>query len=89
VKKPLLGREGANITMHEPGKDFETGGDYGEEGFIYQEMARVKTFDGMYPVLGNWTIGHEEGNCAAGMGIRESNTPIITNTSSFVPHLFD
>jgi hypothetical protein len=33
-------------------------------------------------------IGHEEGNAAAGMGIRESDTPITGNTSRFVPHLF-
>jgi hypothetical protein len=26
VKKPLLGRGGANITVHRPGKDFETRG---------------------------------------------------------------
>jgi glutathionylspermidine synthase len=89
VRKPLLGREGANITMHQPGKDLETPGDYGAEGFIYQHMASMKTFDGRYPVIGSWVIGHEEGAAAAGMGIRESDTPIITNTSPFVPHLFD
>jgi glutathionylspermidine synthase len=88
VKKPLLGREGANITLHSPGRDLETGGDYGEEGFVWQELAPIKPFDGMYPVLGSWVIGHEEGNAAAGMGIRESDTPITGNTSRFVPHLF-
>jgi glutathionylspermidine synthase len=88
VKKPLLGREGANITMHQPGQDLETGGDYGEEGFIYQDLAPVKCFDGSYPVIGSWVIGHEEGNAAAGMGIRESDTPITGNTSRFTPHLF-
>lgn len=35
------------------------------------------------------TRGHEPGNAAAGMGIRESDTPIATNFSFFVPHLFD
>jgi glutathionylspermidine synthase len=40
-------------------------------------------------VIGSWLIGHEEGNVAGGMGIRESDTPITTNTSQFVPHLFD
>jgi glutathionylspermidine synthase len=89
VRKPLLGREGANISMHRPGQDLETGGDYGEEGFIYQELAQLKTFDNLYPVLGSWVIGHEPGNVAGGMGIRESDSPIITNTSRFVPHLFD
>jgi glutathionylspermidine synthase len=89
VKKPLLGREGANITLHRPGQDLETEGDYGEEGFIWQEFAPVKSFDGMVPVIGSWVIGHQEGNAAGGMGIRESDTPITGNTSRFVPHLFD
>jgi glutathionylspermidine synthase len=89
VKKPLLGREGANILMHQPGKDLETGGDYGEEGFIFQQMATMKPIDDRYQVIGSWLIGHEEGNVAGGMGIRESDSPIITNTSQFVPHLFD
>ena len=88
VKKPLLGREGANILLHQPGKDIETGGDYGAEGFIFQQMAAVKPFDGRYPVIGSWAIGHEEGNVAGGIGIRESDGPITTNTSQFVPHLF-
>lgn len=89
VRKPLLGREGANITMHQPGQDLETGGDYGAEGFVYQELAPLRAFDGRYPAIGSWLIGHEEGNVAGGMGIRESDTPITTNTSQFVPHLFD
>jgi glutathionylspermidine synthase len=89
VRKPLLGREGANITLHQPGQDLETPGGYGAEGFIYQDLAPLKSFGGQYPVVGVWAIGHEEGNVAAGMGIRESATPIITNLSQFVPHLFD
>ena len=88
VKKPLLGREGANITLHQPGSDRETSGPYGAEGFIFQEYARLAEFDGVYPILGSWVIGHEEGNAAAGVGIRESEDPITTNTSRFVPHLF-
>jgi glutathionylspermidine synthase len=89
VKKPLLGREGANITLHQPGKDIETPGEYGEEGFVYQDLAATRDFDGKYPVLGSWLVGHEEGNVACGVGIRESETPITTNTSQFVPHVFD
>jgi glutathionylspermidine synthase len=89
VRKPLCGREGANILMHQPGKDIETGGDYGEEGVIFQQMAQQRPVDGLYSVIGSWVIGHEEGNVAGGMGVRESESPIITNTSAFVPHLFD
>ena len=50
VRKPLLGREGANVTLHQPGRDFETGGEYGEEGFVYQDLAPLRSFDGKYPV---------------------------------------
>ncbi len=89
VKKPLLGREGANITMHQPGRDFQTPGTYGAEGYIYQDLAPLNSFDGKHPVIGSWVIGHEEGNAAAGIGIRESDTPITANLSQFVPHLFD
>jgi glutathionylspermidine synthase len=88
VKKPLLGREGANITLHQPGRDLETPGGYGAEGFVYQELAPLKSFDGKYPVAGCWVIGHEEGNVAGGMGIREADMPITTNLSQFTPHLF-
>jgi glutathionylspermidine synthase len=89
AKKPLLGREAANITLHQPGNDIETPGNYGAEGFIYQQHVPLKNFDGKYPVLGSWLIGHAEGNAAGGMGIRESDTPVTTKTSQFVPHLFD
>jgi len=88
VRKPLLGREGANITLHRPGKDLETGGDYGEEGFIWQDLAPLCEFDGVYPVIGSWVVGHEDGNAAAGVGIRESDMPVTTNLSRFVPHVF-
>jgi glutathionylspermidine synthase len=87
VRKPLLGREGANVTLHRAGREIETGGDYGEEGFVFQDAAPLKSFGGMYPVIGSWVVGHEEGNSAAGIGIRESDTPITTNLSMFVPHV--
>jgi glutathionylspermidine synthase len=88
VRKPLLSREGANVKLHRAGVDIETEGDYGEEGYVYQKLAPLRDFGGWYPVLGSWTIGHEEGNAAGGMGIRESREMITTNTSQFVPHLF-
>jgi glutathionylspermidine synthase len=88
VRKPLLGREGANVTVHQPGKDLETGGAYGAEGFVWQELAPIRNFDGLFPVIGSWVIGHEEGNAASGIGIREADGPVTTNLSRFVPHLF-
>ena len=88
VRKPLLSREGANIRLQQGDTAVETGGDYGDEGFVFQQIGPIKEFGGFYPVLGSWTIGHEDDNVAGGMGVRESKEPITTNTSAFVPHLF-
>ncbi len=84
VKKPILSREGANVTVVKNNQyQVHTEGDYGEEGFIYQELCELPKFDGNYALIGSWVIGQE----AAGIGIRESNSLITDNGSRFVPHL--
>lgn len=84
AKKPLLSREGANVTLVGSRNTFQSDGDYGEEGFIYQEYYPLPAFGGEnFPVLGCWVIDQE----AAGMGIRESKNLITDNTSRFVPHI--
>ncbi|HEX8455581.1 MAG TPA: glutathionylspermidine synthase family protein [Longimicrobium sp.] len=83
VAKPLLSREGANVRIVSPWHtQAETGGDYGEEGFVFQEYAPLPAFDGWQPVIGSWIVGQSP----AGMGIRESGGPITDNLSRFVPH---
>ena len=89
VRKPLLGREGANVTIRSAAGDFSTDGEYGAEGFVYQDVAPMACLGDKHVVIGSWVIGHEDGNTAAGLGIRESDTPIVTNTSQFVPHLLN
>ena len=84
VRKPKFSREGANVLLVGAGQYLETAGDYGEEGYVYQAAAPLADFGGKRPVIGSWVIDGE----AAGMGIRESDGPITTNTSRFVPHLF-
>lgn len=86
VKKPLLSREGANISLlnKATGREETTDGTYGSEGFIYQKMETLPNFDGNYAVVGSWVIN----NMPAGIGIREDDTPITRNTSRFVPHYF-
>jgi glutathionylspermidine synthase len=84
VKKPLLSREGTNITIVENEKVIaRSDGDYGAEGFIFQELCKLPNFDGNYPVIGSWVVGQQP----AGMGIRESDGLITGNLSRFVPHL--
>ena len=85
VRKPKLSREGNNVTWVEGGIVVEeTGGDYGEEGFVYQQLAALPDFDGHHPVFGVWMVDHEAG----GLGIREDTRRITGNLSRFVPHFF-
>ncbi len=84
ARKPLLSREGANITLVRDGDTVEeTTGDYGEEGFIYQELFELPNMNSNYPLIGSWIIAQEP----AGIGIRESSGLITNNLSRFVPHL--
>jgi len=85
VSKPLLSREGSNISIHRNGAVHEHGGTYGGKGTVYQELATIPGFGGNYPVIGSWVIYGE----SAGIGIREDTSPVTTNTSRFVPHLFN
>jgi glutathionylspermidine synthase len=84
VKKPLLAREGANVTIRSRGTVRWQPGDYGKEGYVYQGVAPLPAFDGRYPVIGSWIVG----DAPAGMGIREDDSPITKNSSRFVPHYF-
>jgi glutathionylspermidine synthase len=59
-------------------------GGYGAEGWVYQAMTPIPEFDGHYAVIGSWIVG----DAAAGIGMREDDTPITRNTSRFVPHYF-
>jgi glutathionylspermidine synthase len=86
VRKPLLSREGANVTVTMFDQTLlESQGDYGDEGYVYQAMASIPVMDGKYPVIGSWIIGQE----AAGIGIRESARLITDNLSQFVPHVIE
>ena len=82
VRKPRLGREGGNVRITAPGWETETGGVYGEEGFVYQAFDPLPSFDGMRPALGAWVVG----DLAAGLGIRESAGLITDDGAAFVPH---
>ncbi|HEV3327738.1 MAG TPA: glutathionylspermidine synthase family protein [Puia sp.] len=84
VKKPILSREGANIELIQNNTLLQqTGGDYGREGYIYQQLFTLPSFNGKHPVLGSWIIGQEP----AGIGIRESDSLVTDNLSRFIPHL--
>jgi glutathionylspermidine synthase len=83
VRKPLLAREGANIEVRRGGAtEASTGGDYGTEGFVYQQLYELPGDGENRPVIGAWIVDGEP----AGMGIREDG-PITGNTARFIPHI--
>ncbi|MGW6056355.1 glutathionylspermidine synthase family protein [Streptomyces sp. NPDC055189] len=79
VAKPLLGREGAGVTIHPPGTETLVR----EEPCCYQELAPLPDFDGNRVVLGAWVVENE----AAGLGIRESSGLITDEYARFLPHV--
>ncbi|NYD88998.1 glutathionylspermidine synthase family protein [Sphingomonas melonis] len=84
VAKPLLSREGANVSIRRAGRIVaEAPGDYGDEGYVYQAIYRLpEPAPGCFPVIGSWVVDGEP----AGMGIREDGL-ITGNTARFVPHI--
>lgn len=85
VRKPIHGREGANVRVETPGVRLATEGPYENAEAVYQQWAPPASFDGHHPILGSWIVGDR----AAGIGIREDVGPVTTDESRFVPHYFD
>lgn len=89
VRKPLLGREGANITIRNGlGAGPPTPPlleHYDKDGYVLQEYFRVPPCGPHTPILGVWVVG----SVACGLGIREEEGAITTNESMFVPHYFE
>ncbi|GCD43515.1 glutathionylspermidine synthase family protein [Streptomyces paromomycinus] len=79
VAKPLLGREGAGVTVHEPGAAPVVR----DEPCCYQELAPLPDFDGNRVVLGAWVVEDE----SAGLGIRESAGLVTDEYARFLPHV--
>jgi glutathionylspermidine synthase len=83
VRKPLLSREGENVTITRNGEVFaQAEGEYGEEGFVIQAYAPLFASEGGYAVLGSWMVGDR----ACGLAVREDRSPITANLSRFIPH---
>ncbi|MGP3988002.1 glutathionylspermidine synthase family protein [Streptomyces sp. 3N207] len=77
--KPLLGREGAGVTLHESGAEPSVR----DEPCCYQALCPLPDFDGNRTVLGTWVVDGE----AAGLGIRESAGPVTDEYARFLPHV--
>lgn len=93
ARKPVLGREGANVSLIKNGRIIAAkGGNYGAEGFILQELRPLPSFEGeggpFRPLVSVWMIdNHPEGLC-----IRETRgeeAHITDNLTRFVPHTLE
>jgi len=84
VKKPIYSREGANVSIRAAGAEVDAGGDYGEEGFVWQAYHALPVFGGNHAVIGSWVVG----DAPAGIGVREDDSAITRDSSRFVPHYF-
>ena len=101
VAKPLLGREGANISIAVMGKDGAPAdaplaamdGAYGAEGYVYQALAPLAESPGV-DSRGRDVVHHAVvgswliDGASRGIGLREDTGLITHNRSRFVPHLF-
>lgn len=84
VRKPLLGREGANVSIVTDGKTVENPGPYENGPYVYQAYVPLPEFEGNHTVIGSWVVN----DAACGIGIRESDGPITEDLARFVPHFF-
>ncbi len=84
VRKPILSREGASVTIFKAGEIIEqaTNTDYAEHPRIVQAYAPLPKFDGFRPVIGAWIVG----DACAGIGIRDDRSRITQDLSRFKPH---
>lgn len=84
ARKPLTGREGQGVSLFVDGRVLAGATDAPAEPMIYQQTAPLARAGEGYAVLGVWMVD----KVACGLGIREDASPITTNNSRFVPHLF-
>lgn len=84
VRKPVFGREGQGIELKLSGKLLAST-DSGLSGpHVYQQTCLLPRFGDHYACIGSWMVN----GWAAGIGIREDTSPITSNLSRFVPHLY-
>lgn len=84
VRKPILSREGASVTIYKDGAVLEASQntEYSDHPRIVQAYAQLPQFDGFRPVIGAWIVGET----CAGIGVREDQSRITQDLSRFKPH---
>ena len=84
VRKPLLSREGSNISVMINGNVCEkVDGPYDDGGYILQRYSPPAKFGDHHTIIGSWIVADR----AVGMSIREDNSVITKDSSRFIPHV--
>ncbi|MDT7933126.1 MAG: glutathionylspermidine synthase family protein [Sphingomonadaceae bacterium] len=84
VRKPVFGREGANVSIARGGEVSETAPGPYEGPYVYQALYDLPGHGDERPVLGLWSVD----GAPVGLGIREGGA-ITGNSARFVPHLIE
>jgi glutathionylspermidine synthase len=89
IRKPILAREGANVSLIEDGRSVPLSGSnfnpaY-DNRYVVQQWQPLPEFAGWHPVIGSWVVGDEP----AGMSIREDRGDVTGNMSCFVSHFIE
>ncbi len=82
VRKPLFGREGANIEIRHGAKVAAASDGPYQGAAILQTLGPVFTEQDRTAILGSWVVAGQ----ACGLCIREEDGRITTNRARFIPH---
>ena len=83
VEKPLLGREGAGVSLLEDGSPLARGAPgHHDEPLVYQKSADLFCADLKHFVWGLWMVG----DGCRGLSVRGDASPVTGNLSQFFPH---
>ena len=87
VRKPILSREGASVTILKSGEIIEQSKNtaYAEHPLVLQAYQPLPEFDGFRPVVGAWVVGET----CVGIGMREDRSRITQDLSRFKPHYIE
>ena len=85
VRKPISGREGANIEIVFPqasSQNEKSDGEFSDDAFILQAYQPMPQFDDYNLLVGSWLVN----NRAVGLGVRADRSKITGRQAIFVPH---
>ncbi len=85
VQKPYYSHRGEGIHLQKNEKKLSIPSPIQHESFVYQELCPLPRLGNRYCCVSVWMVG----SSPAGIGIRESRTPVTDGGAFFIPHLIE